>query len=205
MKNMIEKLVNIGGPAFTLARVDELAANTPQLLPLLKEKNGFFAFESALRVFPLDTCTFSYGLDEWNSPELWRGSYGELTNGLFFFAEDIFGTQFCLQDEKIYSFNPETADLSLIGNGLNEWATAIFDDYDLLTGYSLAHEWQSENGLLSARDRLMPKIPFVCGGEFTLNNLMALDAARSMRCRGNLATQLHSLPDGTQVQFLLVD
>jgi hypothetical protein len=205
MKNSIQKLLNISGPAFRVAVGAELAAKHSQLLPLIQEKDGFFSFESALRIFPSRTCIFSYGLDEWNSEELWRGSYGELASGLLFFAEDIFGTQFCLKNEKVYSFDPETADLSLIGNGLDEWAAAILDDHDLLTGYSLGHEWQIENGMLAPRHRLMPKLPFVCGGDFTLSNLMAIDGARSMRCRGNLATQIHSLPDGAQVKFVLVD
>lgn len=205
MENSISKLLNIAGSAFMATVDNEFTVKSPQLRSLLREKNGFFAFESALRVFPTQICAFSYGLHDWNSSELWRGSYGELTNGLFFFAEDIFGAQFCLKNEKVYSFDPETADLTLIGNDLNEWATVILNDYDLLTGYSLAHEWQIKHGPLLPRDRLMPKLPFVCGGEFALTNLQALDAARSMRCRGNLATQIHSLPDGAQVKFVLVD
>jgi len=203
MKKSIRKLLDIAGPPFVAAADTGLAATQLQLL--LQEKNGFFCFESALRVFPSQTCEFSYGLDDWNLSELWRGSYGDLASGLLFFAEDIFGTQFCLKNEKVYSFDPETADLSLIGNELDEWAAAILEDYDLLTGYSFAHEWQSKNGPLPPRDRLMPKLPFVCGGEFALANLTVLDAARSMRCRGNLATQIHSLPDGAQVKFMLVD
>lgn len=205
MKNSIKKMLDIAGPAF-ITNVDvELMEKGSQLLPLLQRKNGFFVFESALRIFSSQTCDFSYGLDDWNSSSLWRESYGELASDLLFFAEDIFGTQFCLKDEKVYSFDPETGDLSLIGNGIEEWASAILEDYDLLTGYSFAHEWQIENGLLLPRERLMPKLPFVCGGEFVLTNLINFEAARSMRCRGNLATQIHLLPDGAQIKFALVD
>ena len=205
MKNSIKKMLDIAGPAF-ITNVDvELMEKGSQLLPLLQRKNGFFVFESALRIFSSQTCDFSYGLDDWNSSSLWRESYGELASDLLFFAEDIFGTQFCLKDEKVYSFDPETGDLSLIGNGIEEWASAILEDYDLLTGYSFAHEWQIENGLLLPRERLMPKLPFGCGGEFVLTNLINFEAARSMRCRGNLATQIHLLPDGAQIKFALVD
>jgi hypothetical protein len=205
MKSSIVKLLGVAGPSFAPAPNAGYVTKHSQLLALLREKNGFFCFESALRIFPSETCESSYGLDEWNAPKLWRGSYGDLADGLTFFAEDIFGAQFCLKNDEVYSFDPETADLSFIGSGLDEWAAAILEDYDLLTGYSLAHEWQIVNGPLPPRERLMPKLPFVCGGEFELSNLTAIDAARSLRCRGNLATQIHSLPDGAEIKFALVD
>lgn len=205
MGKAIQKLLNIAGPAFVKSLDAKASIENSQLVALLQEKNGFFAFESALRIFPIGVSEQSYGLDEWNSAKLWRDSYGDLASDLLFFGEDVFGTQFCLKAGKVYSFDPETADLSLIGNDLEEWAAAILEDYDLLTGYSLAHEWQAKHGALNGRDRLMPKLPFVCGGEFTITNLVALDAGRSMRSRGNLATQIHSLPDGAQVKFIVTD
>jgi hypothetical protein len=200
-----KKLIEIAGSPFTGILVTGMAAKNQELKALLGMKNGFFAFESALRVFPAGDSSRSYSLDEWNSSDLWRNNYGKLALDLLFFAEDIFGTQFCLKDERVYSFDPETADLTLIGNNLEDWAQAILDDYNLLTGYSLAHEWQVANRELTPRERLMPKLPFVCGGEFALDNLIAIDAARSMRTRGNLANQIHTLADGAQIRFQIVD
>jgi len=205
MGKAIEKLLDISGPAFIEGQSARVAVEHPQLQSLLRRKNGFFAFEAALRVFPTEACGQSHSLSEWNSAGLWRSNYDELAAGLLFFAEDIFGTQFCLKGGSVYTFDPETADLELVGGDLEEWAEAIIADYDLLTGYSFAHEWQSQSGTLAYRDRLMPKLPFVCGGEFDLSNLVAMDAARSMRSRGNLAVQIHSLPDGAQVTFTIVD
>ena len=62
---------------------------------MLALKNGFYAFELALHVFPAQSCDQHIGLDLWNSETLWRSAYGEVTNGCGFFAEDIFGGQFC--------------------------------------------------------------------------------------------------------------
>ncbi len=201
----IDKLLKIAGPAFATRPATAALPSNESLRALLLQRNGFFAFESALRVFSTDTSSLSYGLDEWNSSNLWRRSYGELTAGLLFFAEDVFGGQFCLKNEEVYSFNPETADLTPVAEDLEAWAHAILDDYDFLTGYSLAHKWQAKHGALKSKVRLIPKVPFVCGGEYDISNLVAIDAARAMRSRGNLAAQIRTLPDGSQITFNLVD
>lgn len=201
----IEKLIEIASPAFSDVFGDSFVRQNSQVKELLAKKNGFFAFESALRVFSTENSECSYSLDEWNSAGLWRDVYGELVAGMQFFAEDIFGNQFCVKEDGFYSFESETADLTFLGGGVEEWAEAILDDYNLTAGYSLAHAWQMRNGVLCNSDRLMPKIPFVCGGEFDLGNLVAIESARSMRCRGNLAVQIQNIADGEQVEFKLVD
>jgi hypothetical protein len=53
--------------------------------------------------------------------------------------------------------------------------------------------------------RLMPQIPFVLGGRFSLSNLFALDAVRAMKTYANLALQIKDLPDGATVNFRVVD
>lgn len=63
------------------------------LLRLLKLKNGFYAFESALHVFPFSDIDVYEQQDllRWNSPDLWKSLYGADAEGLFCFAEDVFG------------------------------------------------------------------------------------------------------------------
>jgi hypothetical protein len=205
MKTASKSLLEISGRSFTDRVVTGVGLRNSELTALLNERNGFFAFEAALRVFPAGDAVQSYSLDDWNSLNLWRNGYENLAEGLLFFSEDIFGTQFCLKEDKVYSFDPETADITFVANTVDEWAGEVLKDYDVLTGYSLAHEWQMRNGSLAPRNRLMPKIPFVLGGEFNIDNLVSIDGARSMRCRANLARQIHSLPDGTQIKFEIVD
>jgi hypothetical protein len=66
------------------------------------------------------------------------------------------------------------------------------------------HDWQVENGAIPQGKRLMPKIPFVLGGKYSLDNIYALDSVSAMKSRGNLALQLRDLPDGTKVEFRVV-
>lgn len=176
------------------ARANELSA-------ILKLRNGFFAFEGALRFFPSVSVPASYGLGEWNSNSLWRSEYGALVEGCFFFAEDVFGGQFCTQADRIWTFDPETGAREFVADSLDQWADAVLADYEVLTGHRIAHDWQAMHGELAGRERLIPKVPFVVGGEFQVSNLKAIDAAEGMRSRGNLARQLHSLPDGAQIKI----
>lgn len=205
MPNALNKLVSISSQPLAPGVTANAAGNPPELHALLAAKNGFFAFESALRVFPSGESAHSYSIAEWNSPGLWRHAYGALADGLFFFAEDIFGCQFCLKNGKVYSFDPETGELTFVADHLEGWAQEILDQFEVLTGYPLAHAWQAEFGQVEGRDRLMPKLPFVCGGEFSVDNLAVIDAARAMRSRGNFASQIQGLPDGAEITFQVVD
>lgn len=177
-----------------------------ELYNLLTLKNGFFAFESALHVFPFNSVEEDIGLEDWNSPSLWIDDYSDLINNdTLFFAEDIFGGQFCILDANVYLFDPETGDLEIIANSLDVWVSEILSDYNVWTGYPLAHEWQLKNGKINNNCRLIPKTPFVCGGEYDLNNLISIDAIKGMKSRANLAMQIKDLPDGSEIQFKIID
>jgi hypothetical protein len=202
----LRELLRIAGPAVVAA------AGSGDPLPgrldeLLESRNGFYAFESALHVLPQpagpDPSTMDLG--RWNDDALWRGGYGGLADGLTFFAEDLFGGQFALRDDDVVTFDPETGDVTRLAADLDGWAERLLEDYPLLTGQSLGHDWQALHGRLPAGMRLLPKRPFVLGGGYDVANLYALDATRGMRLRGELAVQLRDLPDGAMVRFKIVD
>jgi hypothetical protein len=164
----IEKLVSIGSEALgtPLGAMPEFLERWrlgPELFELLKLRNGFYAFESALHVFPI-TEDSSSGLEGWNAEALWRCEYGECTQGLLFFAEDIFQDQFCLREDGVFRFYAETGETALLAPSIEAWAELILDDYREQTGWPLAHDWQAANGPLPRGKRLMPKIPFVLSG-----------------------------------------
>jgi len=122
---------------------DPIARNQPELLDdsrlkkelkgLLSKKNGFYTFESSLHVFPSGGTTH-VTLERWNSADLWRADYGDLANGLFFFAEDAFGGQFAISDDGIYSFDPETGKRDRIAPDVEGWVDCILVDFNYLTG-----------------------------------------------------------------------
>lgn len=174
------------------------------LLDMLRERNGFYALEGALHVFPSHSSPQEIGLEKWNENVLWRAEYKGMADGCLFFAEDVFGGQFCIKDGKIHTFDPETGALEFLADDIEGWARAIISDYEVLTGYPLAHQWQEQHGQLPAGKRLLPKMPFVAGGEFVLGNLYLGDSVEGMRFRASIANQIKDLPDGAQIKINIV-
>jgi hypothetical protein len=211
MGKSIEKLVGVGGaaispptgPAHSLLEMADAPASG--LVELLGAKNGFYAFESALHVYPLQRSGIELGLVEWNAPDLWTSEYQGMADGCFFFAEDIFGGQFCSRPDGIYSFDPETGALQQVSADIESWAQAILEDLEFLTGYPVAHAWQESNGALQAGARLVPRIPFVTGGKYEIANFYQLETVKAMRLRANLATQIRDLPDGADITWKITD
>jgi len=181
---------------------DLIAMNHAKALrDFLRQKNGFYAFESALHVFPLSE---NDGMDilRWNSASLWKETFKtRRLMEVLFFAENIFGEQFCLRGEGVGRFDPETGEIESIADSLEGWAKALLDEPDFFVGHSLAHEWQGKNGSLKPGCRLVPKKPFILGGDLTISNLAEIDAVKGMRFRGELATKLLELPDGSTIRL----
>lgn len=207
----IENLVSIGSSSLASKPGSmlggQLKAGNDRYLELgkmLALKNGFYAFESALHVFSAPASNLipsEWDVIEWNRHDLWRFEYEGLVDGLFFFAEDVFGVQFAIQGDLIVSFDPESGEIKNIADTLDGWAELILNNYPMMSGYPLAHAWQQLNGVLPMGKRLLPKIPFILGGQFEVNNLVAVDAVDGMRYRGELWRQLRDLPDGTQIRL----
>ena len=202
------------------------------LIELLNERNGFYAFESALHVLPsqclanaarldpssdLEKGSLLLGhddegnwtaspmdLEHWNSEALWRADFELATEGLLFFAEDVFGEQFALSEGKVLRFNPESGETTEHSPTLDSWAEKIVSDYSYETGYEVAHDWQLQNSPLIEGHRLIPKLPFIMGGKYEVNNLYSLDAVKAMRYRADIWKQLRTIPDGTPVKLKVI-
>src|SRR5262249_30041123 len=149
--------------------------------------NGFYAFEGALHVLPFDQVACGCTLAEWNSSKNWRSEYQDLAMGCFFFAEDIFGGQFCLFDGAVAGFDPETGEKSFIATDGEGWPGRCLGEHDVLTGYPRAHEGQMRPGAIPTGQRLTLKVPSVLGGEFPVENIFPCEAERAWRSGANLA------------------
>jgi hypothetical protein len=178
---------------------------SPSLGVLLGACDGFYAFESALHVFPSTPTHTQRSVSEWNAPGLWRHAFTDVTDAWCFFAEDAFGAQFGIgSDASISVLDPETGDFDSVAPDLEGWAQAILDDHRYLTGWPLAHDWQVANGALRAGRRLIPKVPFVLGGEYSVDNLYDADTVLALLYRGDVAAQIRHLPDGAKIELRVV-
>lgn len=170
-----------------------------ELADVLNRRNGFYAYESALLVRPLQNQGSPLGLLEWNDTGLWKAQYADGLSEVLFFAEDVFGGQFCLRGDRVCSFDPETGLFDEMSESLGAWANDLITDYEFRTGYPLAHAWQVRYGPLRPGVRLLPKTPFICGGEYEVENLCSLDDVKGMQFRASIANQIRDLPDGSQI------
>jgi len=211
---MIEKLCSLGSPSI-MATLDAAKADQTtlalserhkaELLHMLGIKNGFYAFESALHVFPLvsEHLIDNQDLIHWNLPSTWKEAYVEGTSDLFCFAEDIFGYQFSCRQDRIVRFDPETGDVEDLCGTVEEWAALICQDFNLQTGYPIAHKWQAAKGPIQPGNRLVPVYPFVSSqGTYELTNLYEINAVKGMLSRADFARQIKTIPDGTQVKIV---
>jgi len=200
----VDRLLSVASPPI-LDEVDSSIASPEAehlVDALLSQRNGFYAFESALHVFASGAVEVpERSLEDWNSPSLWQGSYGSLAPRGVAFAEDIFGGQFILQGGQIYSFNPETAELSLFAEDIPGWCEGVLARYNYVTGWKVAHDWQSRNGSLRVGHRLIARLPFFAGGEFTSENVVPVESVTALRYLAHLAKKISNVPDGHQVYF----
>jgi hypothetical protein len=74
-------------------------------------------------------------------------------------------------------------------------------NYNEMVSYKFAQDWQKAHGVPNPWHRLIAKTPFVLGGAHELSNLSAMDSLIVMRNLGNLARQIHDLPDGSSIEF----
>jgi hypothetical protein len=205
----IETLLSISSPPLATKPLlfPELLrpyAQGPELFLMLQEKNGFYAFESALHVFPV-TGDPASGLAVWNAAACWRSSYQDLTDDMLFFAEDILQDQFCLslQQSGVFRFHAETGETTAMAASIEDWAGVVLDNYRVETGWPLASEWQKTYGILPQGKRLLPKTPFFLGGSYDVENLWAGEAEEGMRFKGDVAVQTRNLQDGTKVNLVV--
>ncbi len=207
----LTKLIQIAGgpigPDVTMKQVIAAVAGRwgacgEELAELLRLRNGFYAFESSLLVRGIGSPPAPRDLVEWNSVETWVGLYDDLDGDeMLFFAEDVFGNQFAMQPERVVLFDSETGDSAEFAGSLGEWADAVLTDYAYCTGHPVAHEWQARNGVLQPGMKLMPEVPFVCGGEFDAGKLFSIEEREAMAFKADLANQISELPDGAQIEF----
>ena len=121
------------------------------------------------------------------------------------FAEDIFGNQFCYFENKIYQFDAETGDKKYLAKNIEDWSNKILSEFNFLTGYSLAHDWQLKNGTIPYKMRLIPTKLFILGGEYSIDNLRLVDSLEGLKIRGPIAQSILNLENKTKVKINLVD
>jgi len=121
------------------------------------------------------------------------------------FAADAFGDLYAVADGIIVKVETETGRMEPVAETVEGWASAILADPDVELGEGFLREWESSRGPLPAGQRLYPRRPFIFGGEFDPENIVAATFEEMLRFRAYLVEQTKDLPDGARVRFEVVD
>jgi hypothetical protein len=177
-----------------------LPAALRSLAPLYAGSNGGAYWDGALVIrrsvevagAPLDVLA-------WNAEGLWRRRYPNLDANFLFFAEDVFSIQYGIKERTIVELDPETGDLRDVAGSLEAWCSHIASDPDLRTGAPQLRSWQAHNRRLEAGERLLPKRPFILGGDYDWEHLVASPDVNVMLIGAAIADATRGIPDGKKV------
>lgn len=194
------KFINV---AFPLGK--PCAANshlTAQLRLLYEHGDGFLAFESALHIYSKDG---PFSLHEMNAIN-WSERY-QMSDKFFFFGQDVFAHQYAIHttNDSIIKLDIETGEQTMLANGIDDFFAIILNDFEYETGWPLARQWQIKNRPLELGERLQPKIPFVLGGAFDVENLFVQNMHSTINFFADFYNQTKDLKDGDQICFEIFD
>ena len=173
-----------------------------ELAHALSVRNGFTVFDAGVQLLRVGGEGWGWEMGPWNIHDVWKTTYQGLADDLFCFAQDVLGNQFAIDGQgQVVRFDAETGRRLRLGESLEEWAAWLLDDPDGHGTASLALAWQRSHRALEPKERLIPRLLLVAGGDLALTNLMAAESDRAMRIRGPIAKQVHELPPGTTVRL----
>lgn len=155
---------------------------------------GYF-FSGSLHIYSITT-------DVYKRSEIINRLYSEMiVEELIVFGEELFGNQFVFYSAGIGLLNIETGKIDNIGNNFVDWLTNMEHETDYFTGESLLLDWKVIHGDLKLGFRLNPKLPFVAGGGYEVENLYAMESLDQLEFNASIARQIYDLPDGTEITF----
>jgi hypothetical protein len=189
------------GPIAALFRdeagIGALGPRGSELCELLSLRNGFFAFEGALHVFPDTGIGRLAGLERFNRSTGWKAGYRHGCEGLFLFAANAFGDLYGIRGDEIIGFDPETGTACVIASDLDGWAAWVLERCRSEIGWAAFRRWQDLNGPLELGSRLMPVQFFCHGGTDDPANLREIPLEEGLALRGCMASQHQNLPHGS--------
>lgn len=181
--------------------VKNIVENNSYLDFMMNISNGGFFFDRSFQIYSIDKMCIMNIFDVNNKINT---AYGELTNGLFFIAQDVFGNQFGFKNGEFIFFNIETAETSILANDFIEMLSVILEDVDFYTGNGFLKWYEMfYKEKIEYNQRICPKIPFVLGGEYESQNFHIQSYPNYIFLNANIAKQIFDLPDGLDVRLIV--
>lgn len=162
--------------------------------------NGGFFFNQSLHIYSFISTSDFFNIQLVN--DVLSKEFGYLFEGLFSFGQEVFGNQFAFDksDGSIVLFNVETGDRERLSDDFEGWLKYLIENLDYLTGNGFVKSWCEVNSF-HYNQRLVPKVPFVIGGEYEMKNFYASAFPKFLLYYADLAKQIHNLKDGEKVRL----
>lgn len=173
---------------------------------LLQRRNGGYFYGGALHIFGACSEPASHSLKAWNDPDVWRGTFGEATGDLTFFAENAFGDQFGLApDGKVFQFLAEPADYEEVADDFDTWLLIAVEAPDELLSRPTVAAWVAKHGHLPHGSQLQAYPPFMFTESDSEVQLEAVEAVENMQWHAAIAEQIASIPEGSRMKIEFTD
>jgi hypothetical protein len=164
---------------------------------LNKGYDGFY-FSKALHIYGLSQDNF-HDIDHINAA--FKEEYGFLDKIPYFFACDLFGNQFGFDSKEIVFFNLETCKSEPVAKNFEDWMGVIIEKSNYYSGESILLDWENVLSPIELNQRLVPRTPFVIGGEYSPKNMLAVDCIKTINYNASIARQIYNVPDGTLIEL----
>lgn len=164
--------------------------------------NGGFFFGQSLQVYDLGENKNFNNILSVNTTLV--ENFGDIFKDLFAFAQDIFGNQFVYDQKRdaFAFFCAESGERQSMGNTFSEWLDVFVADRDYYTGQSYEQQWKLQHDL-PFDHRIMPKIPFIIGGDFEVSNFYTSAYPKYHSFNADFAKQIINLPDGQKIKLVI--
>ena len=200
-----ERVVELNNVTYSGPPIDdsEILARLPSnLAGLLNQINGFIQYGGGLHV--RGACRGP----EWHSlRNAWEGEaaywnlYPEIKQDDVPFAKDCMGDQFLLRDHVVIKLSAETGELESLGIGLRELFASISADPVAFLSMQPLIQYGNDGGRLEP-GQLLAAFPPFCFREASEGvKLVAISTVERRLFLADLASQIHSVPDGGTIQF----
>lgn len=166
------------------------------------ENNGGYFFNNSIHMFGVSRESIYHDSETINN--YISKLYKNISTGLLFFAEDLFGNLFSYDTKGVVYFNIETGEKEFLCDDFISWCELLQDDLEYYTGSALIKEMSNDQVIkLGLGYRLSAKYPFVLGGDYDLNNLYLKGQFENLQYNASIANQIYNLPDGEKIKINL--
>jgi len=165
--------------------------------------NGGLFLEGALMLYSYGVTDGYAQISEVNKSL--NEEFGSLFGNLFAFGQDVFGNQFCFESDttNVIFFSIEDGDRKEMCIDFKGWLTIMENDSDYYTGYPYLCRWKKHYPFGDG-ERLCPKIPFIIGGEYEIENFYACNFPSYISANSAIAKQIFDMPDGQEIKLKII-